>query len=276
MNSLFTCPLCASPLLCEDKVYRCNRGHAFDISAAGYTHLLPANRKNSKFPGDDKQMVSARTAFLDGGYYAPLRNALCQLVVPDAGGFSAPALLDSGCGEGYYTQGLSAALSDAGLNTQITGVDISKFALKKAAKRLPSAEFGVASVYQLPLAENSINLLVNVFSPLALDEFSRLIQSGGYFYYVVPSARHLWQMKEVLYDVPYENEVHREDYPDFSWVSTTPVRFTTTIQNSADIMALFHMTPYAWKTPKEGVDRLSQRESLEVEVGFDIHRYRKR
>ncbi|WP_206406926.1 putative RNA methyltransferase [Flavonifractor sp. An100] len=69
MNSLFCCPLCASPLTREEGAYRCPQGHSFDLAAAGYTHLLPVNRKHSKQPGDDREMVAARAAFLEKGYY---------------------------------------------------------------------------------------------------------------------------------------------------------------------------------------------------------------
>lgn len=63
--SLFRCPLCAAPLTRGEHAYTCPAGHSFDLAAAGYTHLLPANRKHSKNPGDDKAMVAARSAFLD-------------------------------------------------------------------------------------------------------------------------------------------------------------------------------------------------------------------
>ena len=59
--SLFRCPLCSSPLHRDTRGYRCPNGHCFDVAAAGYTHLLPANKKHSKNPGDDKEMVAARS-----------------------------------------------------------------------------------------------------------------------------------------------------------------------------------------------------------------------
>ena len=271
--SLFCCPICDTSLVRESTCYRCTKGHCFDISSSGYTHLLPPNKKNSKFPGDDKAMVAARTAFLDKGYYAPLRDTLSQLICENTP--EHPILLDSGCGEGYYTEGMFRALTDMGRTPKFSGVDISKFALHKAAKRLPQGEFAVASVYDLPLPDNSVNLLINVFSPLATEEFSRLLQSGGYFYYVVPSTLHLWEMKEVLYDVPHDNTERREDYDGFTWVDVTPVHYTVTLDCSADIMALFGMTPYAWKTPKSGIERLSALSKLQSQIGFDIHRYRR-
>ena len=88
--SLFCCPLCAAPLTRGDHSYACPGGHSFDLAATGYVHLLPANRKHSQNPGDDKAMVAARSAFLDRGYYAPLRDALCGLALRAAGDRPAP------------------------------------------------------------------------------------------------------------------------------------------------------------------------------------------
>ncbi len=92
---------------------------------------------------------------------------------------------------------------------------------------------------------------------------------------MVPSALHLWEMKSVLYDKPYENAVKREDYPGFQWLEAVPLRYTVHLDCTQDIMALFGMTPYAWKTPKAGVERLSALDALDTQIGFDIHVYRK-
>ena len=271
MSSLFRCPICAAPLTRGERAYTCPAGHSYDRSAEGYTHLLPANQKNSKNPGDDKQMVAARCVFLDKGYYAPLRNSLTDLAAELTAGIDSPALLDSGCGEGYYTAGLAAVLPHA----KIAGIDISKFAVRRAAKRVKGGEFAVASAYHLPVSDHSVDLLYNVFSPLSAEEFARVLSDGGHFVYVVPSERHLWQMKEVLYENPYENPVRQEDYPGFVWQKVIPLRYTVTLDSGADITALFSMTPYAWKTPREGVERLSRLSQLETEIGFDIHVYKK-
>ena len=220
-------------------------------------------------------MVAARSAFLDKGYYAPLANTLCDLAARDTAELPHPALLDCGCGEGYYTAALAARLTQEGRFGPIAGVDISKFALRRAAKRVKEGEFAVASVYHLPVADESVDLLFNVFSPLCPQEFSRVLRPGGYFYYVVPSALHLWEMKSVLYDKPYENAVKREDYPGFQWLEAVPLRYTVHLDCTQDIMALFGMTPYAWKTPKAGVERLSALDELDTQIGFDIHVYRK-
>ena len=275
MKSLFCCPLCGAPLEREPDRWLCPGRHSFDRAAAGYVHLLPANKKHSQDPGDDKAMVAARSAFLEKGWYAPLRGALCQAVAEYAVNFPDPVLVDSGCGEGYYTAGLFQALSAAELSPQIAGVDLSKAALRRAAKRLPEGEFAVASAYHLPLPDKSADVLVDIFSPLAAGEFARVLRPYGLFCYAVPSARHLWEMTEVLYSNPYENPVKREDYPGFLWRNVREIRYTVDFNSSADIMALFGMTPYAWKTPREGVARLEGLDRLSCQIGFDLHLYQK-
>ena len=276
MKSLFRCPLCAAPLTREAHSALCPAGHCFDQAAAGYFDLLPVQQRHSKQPGDDKAMVAARNTFLEHGYYAPLRDALCGLAVSALPPETAePVLLDSGCGEGYYTAGLFRAMEQAGRHPKAVGVDLSKFALRRAAKRLPQGEFAVASVYRLPLPDGSVDLLTNVFSPLAAEEFARVLRPGGAFLYVVPAPEHLWEMKQVLYEKPYENPVKREDYPGFTWVDKREVRYSVDLTDKADRMALFGMTPYAWKTPKAGIARLEALDRLTVQIGFDLHLYRK-
>ena len=96
-----TCPVCGGALHREERSLRCGAGHCYDLARQGYVNLLRTNRSKDKRHGDDKRMVAARTAFLDAGYYAPLRDAIAaaatEYTTGDAG------VLDAGCGEGYYT-----------------------------------------------------------------------------------------------------------------------------------------------------------------------------
>ena len=273
MKSLFRCTVCGAPLTREEKTYRCANGHCFDIAKEGYTYLLPVNQRHSKAPGDDRAMTAARSAFLKKGYYGFLQRALCELAARYAG--QAPVLLDVGCGEGYYTAALYEALAAAGKTPRMAGIDISKDMARRTAKQVKAAEIAVASAYHLPLADGAVDLLLDCFSPLAAEEFRRVLRLGGHFLYVVPAAEHLWEMKQVLYDRPYRNETKETPYEGFRYVDIVHVKDTITLPCQEDIQALFGMTPYCWKTPRSGKERLAALDSLTTTAAFDIHIFEK-
>lgn len=266
--SLFCCPHCALPLRREANEYHCSSGHRFDVAREGYVHLLPANRKHSANPGDDREMVMARARFLEKGWYAPLRDALCHLALthtPPGG-----VVVDAGCGEGWYSQGLWNCLTKADLHPRLVGVDLSRAAVKKAARRVTEGEFAIASVYRLPLADGCAHLLLDCFAPLALAEYRRVLRPGGIFLYVVPGPRHLFELKTVLYDRPYENRVEQDTYPGLTLRDMVAVDFSMDIRDRQTLLDLFRMTPYAWKTPREGVERLEALDGLAVTASFQI------
>lgn len=271
--SLFRCPVCGEPLTRGESAYRCPGGHSYDIAREGYVYLLPSNQKHSAAPGDDRQMAQARRAFLSKGYYEPLLNTLCCQILNCTG--SGPVVVDAGCGEGYYTAGIFQALQTAGRRPRMAGTDISKFSLRAAARRERGVEFAVASSFRLPLAGSSADVLLNCFSPLCLEEFRRVLRPGGVFLYVVPAADHLWELKEVLYDRPYRNEERETPYEGFSYLDIVPIDGVITLPGREDIQNLFRMTPYYWKTPRSGAERLAQLHTLTVRTAFHIHIFRR-
>ena len=98
----YLCPLCYRPLAKKDRSFICEKHHQFDIAKEGYVNLLPVQHKSSKDPGDNGEMMQARRAFLQQGYYQPMRdkiNRLLEQYLTSSHAF----ILDIGCGEGYYT-----------------------------------------------------------------------------------------------------------------------------------------------------------------------------
>lgn len=271
--NLFRCPVCGEPLARGERAYACPNRHSYDLAKEGYAYLLPPNQKRSAAPGDDRQMALARREFLSRGYYELLLNTLCCEILALCG--ESPVILDAGCGEGYYTAGIFQALRAAGRRPRMAGTDISKFILRSAARREKGIEFAVASSYRLPLADGSADVLLNCFSPLALEEFRRVLRPGGWFLYVVPGAGHLWEMKEILYEKPYPNEEKESPYEGFAYREIVPVDGTVCLDCREDIQNLFRMTPYFWKTPRAGAERLAALDRLEVRTSFRVHVFEK-
>lgn len=270
----FICPVCNQQLVKKEKSYICKNRHTFDISSKGYVHLLPANKKHSAAPGDDKLMVAARNNFLSLGYYSHLKETLENLT--DKYSKAQTSVLDCGCGEGYYTQGIYQKLSQQGKAVDVKGIDISKEAVAIAAKRLKEGEFAVASSFHLPIRDKSVDVLINCFSPLCVKEFSRVLKKNGVFLYVVPAPRHLWQLKEALYEKPYENPLKEEQYDGFELIETVKAEKEIFIDSNADINNLFKMTPYVYRSPKEAQEVLLKAENLTVNAHFIVYVYQKK
>src|SRR5882724_7875626 len=96
--SLLACPFCQGALEEMGKSLVCPNRHSFDIAREGYVNLL-----RKKLPGDTREMLVARRAFLERGFYQSLSDVLNQLVVTRIQEMEqAVYILDAGCGEGYY------------------------------------------------------------------------------------------------------------------------------------------------------------------------------
>lgn len=272
---IFTCPICKQPLTRLEKTVLCPGGHSYDIASEGYVHLLPPNRMHSRIPGDSKRMVASRREFLATGLYRIFSDRLNMLAAECLAGNPAPVVLDAGCGEGYYTGRLLDSLSAHGFSPELYGFDISKFAVKAAAKAYKSIEFAVASCFEIPAADGSADCVVDVFAPLVEDEFRRVLRPGGILILAVPGPRHLFGLKEILYDAPYENEYRETEYEGFTFIRRVAVQDTIHIADAQTVQNLFAMTPYYWKTPVEGSRRLSETAALDTEIEFDFLIYRK-
>lgn len=270
---MYICPVCGGVLDWGERACQCPKGHSFDIAAQGYVNLLLVNKKSSPNPGDNAEMVAGRTRFLDSGSYAPLSDALNETVLSLCG--QAPRILDAGCGGGYYSARLFDALDQDGRTPALFGIDLSKPAVRHAARRCRGGRFAVASLFSLPLADGSADLVYNVFSPLCPPEFSRVLARGGHFVAAYPAARHLWGLKRILYDAPYENADKSFKLPGFQIEGRRRVTYEFTLEGNGLIESLFSMTPYHYKTPAEGAARLAARETLTTEADFWVIAYGK-
>lgn len=266
LNTHLRCPLCGEPLAFAEKSLVCSgaRRHNFDRAKSGYVNL----NTHASSSGDDKEMAKARQAFLRRGYYAPLAKAIAE----EAG--SGSLLVDAGCGEGYYTE-IAAANFSAAL-----GADLSKYALDLAAKSAKQKVlsdkllYTTASVYTLPLADGSADCVINVFAPCVEQEYSRVLRNGGKLIVAAAGRDHLHSLKSVLYDTVIPNEP-RNDYPkDMHLAKAFSVTYDADIVGE-DIRALFMMTPYFYRTPRERAEILHTMEILHTLLDFEVRVYTK-
>ena len=269
---LWRCPVCGGKLQEEEKGGVCPKGHRFDKARSGYLNLLPPSGKKTREPGDNKEMIRARWAFLQKGYYIPLADLAGEITLGE--GKTPLRMLDAGCGEGYYSQRLWEKARESGRELEIYGMDISKFAVDRAAKGLKQGRYAVGSLYHLPLGEESVDVIWNFFAPHCPEEFARVLEKNGRLLVAVPGKRHLWELKERLYDEPYENPGSAPHLPGFLLEETRPVTYPMALSGE-DVWSLFQMTPYFYKTDPQRREVLSQVQGMEITADFLLLCYRK-
>ena len=264
MNNILVCPVCKSSLSFVGNALCCQNGHSFDLSSDGYVNLLLGSKPGDK-TGDSRQMARARHSFLQIGHYSLLAKAVRDIVFSE----SPKTVLDICCGEGYYTSFLCDGV------TSVYGFDLSKEMVRLAAKRHSSAFFFVANMSSVPVESSSVDCGVHMFAPLCASELARVLKPNGRLICVSPGPKHLWGLKEALYEDPYQNDVSASAVEGFTLEDVQRVDYSVTLASSSEIRQLFEMTPYSKKTAKEAVDRLYKLDSLSTELDFIIHIYRR-
>jgi 23S rRNA (guanine745-N1)-methyltransferase len=104
-------------------------------------------------------------------------------------------VVDLGAGTGYYLAAVLEALPSA----QGLAFDVSKAALRRAAKAHPRAGAVLADTWgTLPLADACVDVLLNVFAPRNGAQMHRVLRPGGLLVVATPTERHLAELREQL------------------------------------------------------------------------------
>lgn len=260
------CPICGSILSHKERRLCCENNHSFDIARQGYVNLLPVQQKHSLDPGDTRQQVLSRRAFLDTGMYAPILQALIRQ--GKTLGLSG-TMLDVGCGEGYYCANLAQQLG-----MELVGVDISKEAVRCAAARYKGFTWLCATAAHLPVPDNSVQLLTSLFALTLPEEFRRVLAPGGYYFQVLAAEDHLLCLKSIIYDtLSHKQKDTVPQLPGFALVSSQPIAFPISLEGE-QIPQLFSMTPHVFRIGKAGAQRLADTQTLQDRASCVLNVYR--
>ena len=263
---MLRCPICGNPLMRTDRCFRCDSGHCFDVARQGYVNLLPVQQKHSAQPGDSKEQVLARRAFLEGDFYLPIVQTLCQLAKKL--GCTGP-VLDAGCGEGYYSSRLAQAMG-----ADLIGLDISKEAVRAASAKYKGPLWLCASAAHLPVEDHSIGLLTSLFSLTAPEEFHRALKPNGTFIQVLAAQDHLLGLKKIIY--PQLNLKEKDStptLPGFRLAESVAVQFAFTVEGE-QVQNLLYMTPHVYRISKEGAQKLIHTKTLTDTASCMINVYK--
>jgi 23S rRNA (guanine745-N1)-methyltransferase len=284
MTSILQCPVCRELLSGFAGGYQCSNKHSFDAARQGYVNLLLAHQKHSKEPGDSAEMIRSRRRFLDLGFYNRISDGISQAVaaqLADPVQRLAFNILDAGCGEGFYLKRLKEYLANRPgslIAIDYYGVDISKFAVRHATQRDKTIQWLVASIVDLPFVSSSLDIILNVFSPVNFPEFSRVLKKSGRLVIVTPGPRHLNGLREIIYPIAREHAqsaMIEQAKGLFSSCTETRIDYRIELKSSGEIMDLLAMTPYFWNIDLSTKSRVEALARLNSDVDVEVRVFRK-
>lgn len=263
------CPHCGAPLRPEPAGLLCANNHRFDRARRGYINLLAAHHKRSRSPGDNKDMVRARSGFLARGRYQPLVKALLTQAknTPDC-------WLDIGCGEGWYSAQLAEQLGAH----QGVGLDISKFAVDAAAKRNKTLTWLVASGARLPVLDHSVQTALVLFAPIFADELARVLAPGGELIVAGTGDNHLRALRETLYENVQPSHFDGASFLDHRLQRQHREELALTWQPEGleELEQLLAMTPHYWRATAQAKSRLGELVGQPMQAHFVLERWQRR
>lgn len=184
----------------------CASGHHFDQSKGGYWNLTQPQDKKSLDPGDNDDAVMARHRWLQRGHADGLVAAIRPWLGSDMNSgheddtHANRRALDLGCGEGTFGPALFGESPD-----DYCGIDLSRRAIKLAARRWPEATWVLANADRvLPVTDNSVGRVMSLFGRRPIGEIARVLANDGVCVVAVPGEEDLIELRARV-----QNEGHR-------------------------------------------------------------------
>ena len=176
-------------LVREERRVFCPRGHSFDVARSGYINLLQPQERRSKQPGDTAAVIAGRRRLHERGVTEPLLRGIAEIL----NAAPADAVLDAGCGDGFY---LGSLAHEAGFAAH--GVDISTSAIDAAARRYPECEWIVANADRfVPYADGSFSAVMSITARMNAREFRRVLRDDGRLLVALPGPDDLAELRPV-------------------------------------------------------------------------------
>jgi len=275
------CPVCGGAMEPAGAALRCAAGHAFDVAREGYANLLVTRHRRTRMVGDTPAMVAARASFLARGHYARLADAVGGLVarhLRSRDRAEPGCVVDVGCGTGYYLGRLrDRLLADGAAPPCLFGTDVSKYAVRRAAKAHRDVTFLVADTRTgIPLAAHTAVAVLDVFAPREAAELARLLALDGLLVVVTPGPAHLAELADRVGLVGIQPEKRRAVAdglaPWFRRREARRLRYPVELTGPA-AAELARMGPSAWHLTPAALAGAERLDRLTVTADFHVGTY---
>ena len=204
VEDILRCPVCGVSMRVSNAELKCATGHSFDIARQGYVNLL--TNKTFIKNADTAAMIVARQHMHARPFFQDLARQISDICVEVSQSSPASTVLEPGGGSGFYANALIRRVDDA----RAVSFDISVHAAKVCAQQSKRVAAVVADVWQKwPVADDSADVVLSVFSPRNFMETERVLKTGAVLILVTPEEDHFVETRtkfNALRIQSYKNE----------------------------------------------------------------------
>ncbi|WP_037471434.1 MULTISPECIES: methyltransferase domain-containing protein [Shewanella] len=267
--SSFLCPKCQQPLMvhAQSAGFYCANKHHYDKHEQGYWVFSQAKKPQL----DSRQVMRAKRFLLESGIHQPLIDTLSKVLSEASMHLPASSIdvLDIDCGDGFYLRAIKQQLQKLDKQVNGCGLGEAENALFAGAKIDPELQLIVSQLKQLPLSDDSVDLVSVVDKPLKGKEPLRVLKPGGLLLLVQPAARHLWQIKNHLYDNLQQKQVDINLPKGFELISTQEVNYQAVVSGEQAV-TLLQMSPFAWRANDKVLKQIEMDSFAALELGYHV------
>lgn len=271
MESDLSCPICQTEIRIDEMKLICKENHTFDIARQGYVNVLNRAVKTNYAK---ELFVSRHKLTTQTSFFTPLQNKLNDVIKGNLRN-SNSTILDAGCGEGSHLNKIKELLGTECEKVKTVGIDIAKEGILEAAKHYEGHVWCVADLANLPFAEETFNVILNILSPANYEEFIRVLKSDGAIVKVVPQKAYLNEIREFNdghfdHDSLYSNEQTVDLFhTHFDQVENIPLQYDVTLGEDS-LEYLLQMTPLTWNWSEKKVTDFIESGTRTITVDYEI------
>ena len=225
-EGIFKCPFCNENLKNDLSGLVCLNNHHFDFSKKG-TLMLYKTHQLKKDDLYNLDLFESRRKILLNKYYQSLHQIFAN-VIP-----SSSLILDMGSGEGSHTKDLLNECTDC----TVIGLDLAKDGIYLSSDYLSLGFLPIiADLSQVPLMDDTVDVILNILSPSNELEMKRLLEKEGMIIKVVPGPEYLIEMRHSFGLEP--SEIHDYQFNHFDVVDTLVVYDQFSLDSEAQSLFL--------------------------------------
>ena len=198
---MLRCPICHGKFQMAAYALKCENNHTYNLNKKGYVNFLQTKADTEHYT---RKMFEPRRRLIQAGMY---QNLLTEIQKS----FVSGNLLDVGTGEGSFLEFLEGAGAKFAF-------DIAKDGIEMATELDTESFLSLADLTNLPFADESLSVILNIFTPSNYAEFHRVLTENGRVIKIIPDRNYLRELREV-YQLPvdYDNQAvierFKEEFP---------------------------------------------------------------